>query len=45
MSLLDQKFRELEKRLEEADKAGGPEKIAKHHKAGKMTARERVSTC
>ena len=42
MSILDQKFQELEKRLEQADQAGGPKKIAKHHQAGKLTARERV---
>ncbi|MDA8405253.1 MAG: acyl-CoA carboxylase subunit beta [Deltaproteobacteria bacterium] len=42
MSILDQKFQELEKRLEQADQAGGPKKIAKHHEAGKLTARERV---
>ena len=37
-----EKFEELAKRLEESDLAGGADKIAKHHKAGKMTARERV---
>ncbi len=42
MSIIDEKFLELERRLEEADQSGGPEKVAKHHKAGKMTARERV---
>ena len=42
MSILDQKFQELNRRLEQADQAGGPKKIAKHHEAGKMTARERV---
>lgn len=42
MSIIDEKFLELERRLEEADQAGGPDKVAKHHKAGKMTARERV---
>ncbi len=42
MSLLEQKFEELRQRLAEADVAGGADKIAKHHKGGKMTARERV---
>lgn len=42
MSLMEQKFEELRKRLAEADVAGGADKIAKHHKGGKMTARERV---
>lgn len=42
MAAMEGKFEELERRLAEADQAGGPEKIAKQHKAGKMTARERV---
>ncbi len=42
MSILDHKFQELERRLEQADQAGGPKKIDKHHQAGKMTARERI---
>ncbi|MFH0959074.1 MAG: acyl-CoA carboxylase subunit beta [Pseudomonadota bacterium] len=42
MSIIDEKFLELERRLQQADQAGGPDKVAKHHKAGKMTARERV---
>ena len=42
MSLMEQKFEELRKRLAEADVAGARDKIAKHHKGGKMTARERV---
>lgn len=42
MSTNDEKFKELEKRIEQSDIAGGPDKIGKHHKAGKMTARERV---
>ena len=42
MSVNQEKFEELARRLEESDEAGGPDKIAKHHKAGKMTARERV---
>jgi propionyl-CoA carboxylase beta chain len=42
MSVRDEKFEELERRLAESDQAGGPEKIDKQHQAGKMTARERV---
>ncbi len=42
MAAMEAKFEELERRLAEADQAGGEEKIAKQHKAGKMTARERV---
>jgi propionyl-CoA carboxylase beta chain len=42
MSEMEAKFEELRRREEESDQAGGPEKIAKQHKAGKMTARERV---
>ncbi len=42
MSANQEKFEELARRLEECDQAGGPDKVAKHHKAGKMTARERV---
>ncbi len=42
MSATEEKFEELERRLAESDAAGGPDKIAKQHKGGKMTARERV---
>lgn len=42
MSAHQAKFEELKKKLAESDVAGGEEKIAKQHKAGKMTARERV---
>ncbi|MFH1112473.1 MAG: acyl-CoA carboxylase subunit beta [Pseudomonadota bacterium] len=42
MGAKEAKFEELERRLAEADQAGGEDKIAKQHKAGKMTARERV---
>ena len=42
MSVMEEKFEELERRLAESDQAGGPDKIAKQHQAGKMTARERV---
>ena len=36
------KIEELEKRNQEALQAGGPERIDKHHAAGKLTARERI---
>ncbi len=36
------KFEELAQRLAESDAGGGEGKVAKQHKAGKMTARERV---
>jgi propionyl-CoA carboxylase beta subunit len=39
---LKQKISELEQRNLEALKAGGQERIDKHHAAGKLTARERV---
>lgn len=42
MSAIEAKFEELRRRLSESDAAGGPKKIQKQHKAGKMTARERV---
>jgi propionyl-CoA carboxylase beta chain len=42
MSVTQEKFDELKRRLAEADAAGGPEKVAKQHESGKMTARERV---
>ena len=42
MAVMQEKFEELERRLAEADAAGGPEKVAKQHESGKMTARERV---
>ncbi len=35
-------MKELRKRLEKARMGGGKERIAKQHKAGKMTARERI---
>jgi acetyl-CoA carboxylase carboxyltransferase component len=34
---------DLERRLEEIRKMGGPEKVAKQHERGKMTARERLA--
>jgi propionyl-CoA carboxylase beta chain len=42
MSVTENKIEELKRRLAESDAAGGADKIAKQHKAGKMTARERV---
>ncbi len=39
MSVMEERFEELERRLAESDQAGGPEKISKQHQAGKMTAR------
>ncbi len=42
MASREEQFEELKRRQEESDQAGGPDKIAKQHKAGKMTARERV---
>ena len=41
MSLHD-RFDELRRRNEAADLAGGPDRIARQHKAGKKTARERI---
>ena len=38
-----EKIENLEKKLEEISK-GDPERIKKQHKAGKMTARERISS-
>jgi propionyl-CoA carboxylase beta chain len=42
MAVNVEKFEELERRLAESDAGGGEDKVAKQHKAGKMTARERV---
>lgn len=42
MAVNEAKFAELAQRLAESDAGGGPDKIAKHQKSGKMTARERV---
>jgi propionyl-CoA carboxylase beta chain len=39
---LEQKYLELEKKNKEAELGGGPERIAKQHESGKMTARERI---
>ncbi len=40
----EDKLNELQRRLDQSDAAGGPDKVAKQHKGGKMTARERVLT-
>jgi propionyl-CoA carboxylase beta chain len=42
MSVLEEKYAELAKRLDESDQGGGEDKIGKQHASGKMTARERV---
>ena len=38
----EEKFRELDERLEAARKGGGEERLERQHKAGKLTARERL---
>jgi propionyl-CoA carboxylase beta chain len=38
----EEKFRELDERLEAARKGGGEERMDRQHKAGKLTARERL---
>ncbi|PSG98066.1 methylmalonyl-CoA carboxyltransferase [Thermoplasmatales archaeon SW_10_69_26] len=38
----EDRIEELEERREDARKGGGEERIAKQHKAGKLTARERI---
>lgn len=42
MVTIQEKFEELKRRLAESDMGGGDEKIARQHKAGKLTARERI---
>ncbi len=39
---LDGRFEELRRRNQQADLAGGPERIERQHRAGKKTARERL---
>jgi propionyl-CoA carboxylase beta chain len=36
------RIEELRRRLSEATQGGGPERVAKQHKSGKLTARERI---
>jgi len=43
MQNLDDKYTKFEERNQQAEAGGGEERIAKHHKAGKLTARERVN--
>lgn len=43
MSEIDNKFKEFEKRSEEANLGGGIERIEKQHSGGKKTARERLN--
>ncbi|MBN2565746.1 MAG: methylmalonyl-CoA carboxyltransferase, partial [Candidatus Eisenbacteria bacterium] len=38
----EDKFRELDERLEQAQKGGGEERVKRQHEAGKLTARERL---
>lgn len=40
---IHQKFEELEKRTQEAMEGGGEARIEKQHKAGRLTARERIA--
>lgn len=39
---LEAKLKELQEKSELATEAGGAERVAKHHKGGKLTARERI---
>ncbi|HSN50511.1 MAG TPA: acyl-CoA carboxylase subunit beta, partial [Bacteroidales bacterium] len=43
MKTLDEKFKAYEEKNSQAELGGGPEKIEKQHKAGRNTARERIS--
>ncbi len=40
---LEAKLQQLEERQKRAELGGGPERIAKQHQAGKLTARERIA--
>jgi acetyl-CoA carboxylase carboxyltransferase component len=40
---MDEKLNELQEKLQESHLGGGPERIEKQHKKGKLTARERIS--
>src|SRR5512138_189622 len=40
---MDERLKELEKRRAALAQGGGPERLEKHHKAGKLGARERVA--
>jgi acetyl-CoA carboxylase carboxyltransferase component len=39
---MEKKLKDLQEKLEQAHKGGGPERIEKQHKKGKLTARERI---
>ena len=41
-SSLDKKFETFEKRMNDAEKGGGEERIEKQHASNKKTARERI---
>ena len=41
---LEKRLNELEETREKVRQAGGPEKVAKHHAEGRLTARERAET-
>src|SRR6266540_663988 len=43
MQNLEQKYNELSEKLKNAELGGGIDKIAKQHKDGKKTARERIN--
>ena len=38
----EEELQELQRRHEFAEKMGGPEAIARHHEAGRLTIRERI---
>jgi propionyl-CoA carboxylase beta chain len=40
---LEEKIETLRKKFEQAKQGGGPKRIEKQHKSGKMTARERLN--
>jgi len=42
MKTMEERIEELRRRRAEVESGGGAERIAKHHKAGKLTARERI---
>lgn len=43
MKTMEERIEELRRRRAEVESGGGAERIAKHHKSGKLTARERIS--
>ncbi len=42
MKTMEERIEELRRRRMEVESGGGAERIARHHKAGKLTARERI---